>query len=277
MKIWKNTSTLNGFDDGLEFTSSKDEASVALLGSKPINLNEFKNLKGIFRAGIGRDNVPEKEAKKKNIIVKYPSRQTKNIIFRETAYFTCNLIFRMFYQHVGTINPWSKSPRVFLAKKTLLVIGKGKVGNKVIELMKSFMDVISFDIYENNISELKSLIKKADCISLHIPLSNKNISFFDSEKLSWMKDDAILVNTSRGPIVCEDSLYEELNKKRIKAAFDVYWFEPYNGKLTEFHPDYFYMTPHVASTCKDFLIGCRESLNDLLKKLTMIRNINKNI
>ena len=46
MKIWKNTSTLKGYDDGLIFTEDKDQADIALLGSKPIILDEFQNLKG---------------------------------------------------------------------------------------------------------------------------------------------------------------------------------------------------------------------------------------
>ena len=65
MKIWKNTSTLNGYDNGLIFTEDKNQADIALLGSKPINLFEFPILKGIFRAGIGKDNVPEKDALEK--------------------------------------------------------------------------------------------------------------------------------------------------------------------------------------------------------------------
>ena len=84
----ENTSTLNGFDEGLTFTKSKDKAEIALLGSKSINLDEFSGLKGIFRAGIGRDNVPEQEAQDKGIIVRFPSIETTNIIYDETASFT---------------------------------------------------------------------------------------------------------------------------------------------------------------------------------------------
>ena len=100
MKIWKNTSTLDGFDDGIIFTESNSKADIALIGSKPIEINDFPNIKGIFRAGIGRDNVPEKEAKEKNIVVRYPSKETIDIIFEETACFTCGLIYRMLYSNV---------------------------------------------------------------------------------------------------------------------------------------------------------------------------------
>ena len=267
MKIWKNTSTLDGFDNGINFTENKKDADIALLGSKAINLNEFPNLKGIFRAGISRDNVPEKEAQEKGVLVKFPSKETIEIIFDETASFTCSLIFRILYSNVGSLNPWLKEPRLQLSQKKLLIIGAGNIGARLVQLMKPFMQVLTFDILQNKTSHLKQLIHQADCISLHIPKIIDNISFIDKEKLSWMKDGAALINTARGEIVDEDALYDELEKGRIKAAFDVYWHEPYKGKLNHFYPDHFFMTPHVASTCKGFLEGCRRSLDDLIKDL----------
>ena len=103
---------------------------------------------------------------------------------------------------------------------------------------------------------MQDLIKMADCISLHIPINDDNQLFIDSQKLSWMKNGAALVNTARGPIVDENAIYKEIKRGRLKAAFDVYWQEPYMGKLKEFYPEQFFMTPHVASTCAEFLDGC---------------------
>jgi phosphoglycerate dehydrogenase-like enzyme len=268
MKIWKNTSTLDGFDDGLNFTESKTDADIVLMGGKPIEINQFPNLKGIFRAGIGRDNVPEKEAREKGIIVRFPSDQTVNIIFDETASFTCSLIFRMLYSDVGAIDPWIKAPRNQMSVKQLLVIGTGKIGSRVAELMTPFMNVQTFDILQNEIFELKAMIQEADCITIHIPKSSDNLAFFDKEKLSWMKDNSVLINSARGAIVDEDALYNEISNDRIRAAFDVYWEEPYNGKLKEFYPDRFFMTPHVASTCTGFLKGCRAGLDSLIQDLS---------
>ena len=144
----------------------------------------------------------------------------------------------------------------------------GKIGSKVARLMDPFLKVLTFDIMKNDVGELKNLFVQADCISLHIPKNKNNISFIDSEKLSWMKDSSSLINTARGDIVDENALYEELKKKRIKAAFDVYWQEPYVGKLKEFYPESFFMSPHVASTCVGFLKGCREDLDILISKLS---------
>ena len=66
----------------------------------------------------------------------------------------------------------------------------------------------------------------------------------------------------------EHALFTELQNGRIRAAFDVYWQEPYMGKLKEFYPERFFMTPHVASTCAEFLDGCRKDLDQLISELS---------
>ena len=267
IKIWKNTSTLNGYDEGLQFTGNKIEADIALLGSKAINLEQFPNLKGIFRAGIGKDNVPEKEALKNQILVRYPSKETIDIIFDETAAFTCNLIFRMLYRSTGTLDPWHKADRYEISKKVLLIIGTGNIGKRVFKSMETVMCVKTFDLLDNKIEELQDLIPLADCISIHIPKTNENEAFFDKEKLGMMKDNSVIINTARAVIVDENALYAEISNGRLKAAFDVFWEEPYQGMLKEFYPNDFYMTPHIASTSIGFLEGCRKGLDELIKEI----------
>jgi len=268
MKIWKNTATLKGYDNGLNFTELKHEANIALLGGKPINLNEFPNLKGIFRAGIGRDNVPVKEAEARGIVVRFPPQDTIDVIFEETANFTCGLIFRMLYGEIGTCDPWMKHDRVQLADKMLLVIGSGNIGSRVAEKMENFLKVKTYDVLQHSASELDDLIACADCITLHIPNNEENNRFMDCKKLSRMKDGAVLVNTARGAIVDEDALFKEIGSGRLRAAFDVFWQEPYEGKLKKFHPEHFFMTPHVASTCSGFLVGCKKGLNSLIEEIS---------
>jgi len=270
LKIWKNTNTLEGYDNGLSFTTDKAEATITLLGSKPINFEDFPNLKGIFRAGIGKDNVPNREAEKAGVVVRFPEQDTIDLIFEETANFTCGLILKMVYSEVGTIDPWLKYDRIQLQDKTLLVVGQGNIGARVAKKMRNFMKVHTYDVVSNTADDLVDLLRITDCVSIHIPNVPENKSFIDRKKLALMKDGATLINTARGAIVDEDALYSEISKNRIKAAFDVYWQEPYQGKLKEFHPDRFYMTPHVASTCSGFLQGCRRDLDKLVKDLSNV-------
>ena len=247
---------------------NKTDAEIAILGSKPITLNEFKSLKAIFRVGIGRDNVPEIEAAEKGITVRFPSDETVKIIYGETASFTCSLILRMAYNNIGEIDPWHREIRKTLLKQTLLVIGTGNIGSRVIKRMENFMNITTYDILQNKEQELEALILSADYITLHIPKNKKNSAFFDAKKLSWIKKGATLINTARGSIVDEDALYNELKNQRINAAFDVFWDEPYDGKLKEFYPNYFYMSPHVSSSCNEFIDGCKKDLDKLIKELS---------
>ena len=268
IKIWKNTKTLDLYSKHLAFTTQKNEADIILAGSKLVTLEEFDNLKAIFRAGVSRNNIPEKEAKEKGIIVRYPSDKTVEVIYEETANYTCSLIFRTNYSNVGSLNLWAKNDRVSLTQKNLLVIGTGNIGSRVISKMKNFMNVFSFDIRESSVEELFTLLPQADFVSLHIPSSEENEKFIDTEKLALLKDNAAVINTARGDIVSELALLKELKTKRLRAAFDVFWQEPYNGELKQYHPDYFYMSPHIASTCVDFLLGCKHDLDNLILELT---------
>lgn len=266
MKVWKNTKTLDRLVPQLLNTVDPEEAEVALIGSAPIDLSCMPKLKTIFKCGVGTDNVPFEEAKNKGIEVILPSESTQTFIFEETANFAVYLVMRMLYANLGSVENWQKIQRPFLGKRKVLVVGQGNIGKQVAAKLNSLTDTLTYDPLENREEELEPLVRQADSITLHLPLIEQTRGFFDSEKLSWMQDDAILVNTARGPIVDEQALYEEMRKGRIYAAFDVFWEEPYQGILAEFHPDRFYMTPHVASNCMDFLEGLASDFRKLEKE-----------
>ena len=255
MKFWKNTATLDKLVPELLETVDASGAEIAVIGSKPIDLNVMPNLKGIFKCGVGTDNVPFGEAKKRGIEICMPSEQTKRYIFEETANFAVYLTFRMLFNKIGKVDGWVKQSRGFLGNKKVLVIGQGNIGGHVTRKLAPSVDVLTFDVLQNSMDELQGLIEQADVISLHIPLIDATTGFMDAEKLSWMKDDAALVNTARGPVVDEDALFAEIESGRLRAAFDVFWKEPYEGKLKQFHPERFLMSPHVSSNCENFLTG----------------------
>ena len=67
------------------------------------------------------------------------------------------------------------------------------------------------------------------------------------------------------PVVDENALFEEIQAGRLRAAFDVFWEEPYQGKLKHFHPHGFLMSPHVSSNCENFLTGLAEDFRSYLR------------
>ena len=99
---------------------------------------------------------------------------------------------------------------------------------------------------------------KADIVSLHIPYCPENKNFINKTNLAQFKDNAILINTARGPLVNENDLYECLTHTNIRAAFDAFWVEPYRGKLNVYGTSKFFMTPHIASSSIEFIENCYE-------------------
>jgi phosphoglycerate dehydrogenase-like enzyme len=255
MKYWKNTATLDDLVPELLDTVDAAEAEVAVIGSKPLELSEMPNLKAIFKCGVGVDNIPFDDAKKRDIQVILPSEKTKSYIFEETANFAVYLNLKMLYRNVGSVESWVKNQREFLGQKKVLVLGLGNIGRQVANKLSPLATVLTYDPLENAENQLEDLFNQADAITLHLPLLDNTRGFLNVDRLSWMKDGAALINTARGPIVEEQALYEEIKQGRIFAAFDVFWQEPYEGILRQFHPDRFVMTPHVASNCSDFLSG----------------------
>lgn len=253
MKAWTNTKTL---DEYLKIESChKNEAEYILLGSKPINLRDFPKVRGIYRVGVGDENVPYDLANEMGVEVRLPSIKARQYIWEETANFTCYLIFQQLYREIGNIKTWEKYPRESLQNKKLLVVGRGNIGQRVVDKMSHFVKVNCIDAIDKNFEkDLELHMRDSDVITLHIPGGEKTRSFIDAIKLSWIKDKASLINTARGSIVEHDALENEIKTGRIFASFDVFWEEPYNGSLIEY--ENFYMTPHVAATNVNFLEQC---------------------
>ncbi|MEX0383152.1 NAD(P)-dependent oxidoreductase [Spiribacter sp. 1M153] len=255
MLVYKATNTLDGYLPPLDTTDDKAQAEVMVVGGKKIVLDEFPKLRGIFKTGVGIDNLPFAEAAERGVEIALPSDATCDVIYEETAAFTCHLILNGLYAGGGDWDTWRKVDRPQLAGRHLLVIGAGRIGQRVIDKMRAFMQVDSFDIAYDPAEALETKIRAADCVSLHVPLTDETRKLFNAERLGWMLDGALLVNTARGPVIDEDALYAELSAGRLRAAIDVFWQEPYRGKLTELPADRFIRTPHIASTCKAFVEG----------------------
>ena len=94
------------------------------------------------------------------------------------------------------------------------------------------MDEDFSKIYNVKYCDLKTLLKESDVISIHLTLNDKSIGMISENELELMKDEAILVNASRGEIINEDSLIDALSKNRIGGAgLDVYQIEPYAKEI----------------------------------------------
>lgn len=163
----------------------------------------------------------------------------------------------------GKYNGWN--PMIFTGadfeKKTLGLLGAGKIGEKMASRAKGFgMEVIYYDVRRNDIlektygakfySSIEDVLRESDFVSLHVPLLDSTRHMINESRLKIMKPTAYLINTSRGPVVDENALVNALKKKIIAGAgIDVYEFEPKLAsglsKLSNV-----VLTPHIASATK---------------------------
>ncbi len=204
-----------------------------------------KNLKVIARCGVGLDNVDIIEATQKGIHV--TNSPEANII--SVAELTVGLIIagaRNVIKGNNTLKAkkWDRSALtgIELHGKTLGFVGFGRVARLVAERMHSFgMDIIFFDPYvekstENELKvELDELLTKADVVSLHVVKNKETLNLISKEKLALMKQDSIIVNTSRGGVVDEGEVLRLVDERKLfSAALDVYEMEPpeYTTALT---------------------------------------------
>lgn len=248
------TRSLDGLIDDLAIVEDPSAARVVLLGSKPADLSRFPSLRGVFRAGAGTDNVPWDEARQRGIEIGLPSPSSLAILYEEAAAFASHLILHAAYAGAGSVTAWTRWPRPSLLEKTVLVVGAGHIGGRVARNLQGLTRVTTFDARRPR-SEIVGLLRGADVVSLHVPLADNTRGLIGAAELSLLRDGAAIVNISRGPLVDEQALLAEIQRGRIRAAFDVFWEEPYTGPLAAFHPERFYMTPHVAGSCREFLMA----------------------
>jgi phosphoglycerate dehydrogenase-like enzyme len=268
MLLYKATSTLDNYLPPQHWTDKEDQAEILLVGGRKFDLDDFPKLRGVFKTGVGTDNLPFAQAEERGVLIGLPSCGTREIIYEETANFACHLILNGLYTGIADWESWSKYDRRGLGGQKLLVIGAGNIGSRVAHKMRSFMDVQTFDTAVDDNALLQSRLEGVDCVSLHIPLNEGTRGMFDRERLSWLPDGALLVNTARGPVVDEAALYDELSQGRLRAALDVFWEEPYRGVLADLPSDRLLCTPHIASTCKEFLQETAQDFLSFLDKLS---------
>ena len=124
-----------------------------------------------------------------------------------------------------------------LQGQTLGLLGFGRIPKMVAQKAKAFgLNIIAYDPYVTpevglqynvTILPLKDVLQKADIISVHVPLTKDTENLLNEQTLSWMKPEAIVINTSRGPLIDEKALYHALKDKKLGyAGLDVTVQEP---------------------------------------------------
>lgn len=242
------------------------DASVVLTNKTPITKEIFDgcpNMKYIGVLATGYNVVDVAEAKSKGVIVtNIPTYGTDSV-----AQFVFALLLEICHnvgEHSESVKDgeWSGSadfcywhkPLIELAGKTMGIIGYGRIGRRVAEISKAFgMKVLAYDItMAEDCVDLETVLRRSDVISLHCPLFKDNVGLINKETIKLMKDNVIIINTSRGPLINEKDLADALNSGKVyAAAVDVLSTEPPKADNPLLSAKNCYITPHIAWAPKE--------------------------
>lgn len=174
-----------------------------------------------------------------------------------------------------------------LKDMTVGIIGTGRIGQSVMRNLSGFgCKVICYDIYPNKAAEaygeyvsLETLMREADIISLHLPITEDNFHMIDEKALSRMKQGVIIVNTGRGGLIDSKALADAIECGKVGAAaldvveneFDLYYYDRKSDVLTNrelalfrsypnvivSHHMAFYTNNYLSTIVGDSLRGCK--------------------
>jgi phosphoglycerate dehydrogenase-like enzyme len=248
------------------------EAVVA--GSEPYTarvLTTHPQLRVIARVGVGYDAVDVAAATARGVIVTIAPGTNHGSVAEHT--FALMLGFAKHLparHHSVATGGWPRLMSTPLRGKTIGLAGLGRIGKAVALRALAFeMRVLAYDPFPDavfcsahaiSIVPFETLLAESDYLSLHLPSTPQTRHLINRDTLSRMKPSAVLINTSRGGLVCEADLVPALREKRIGgAALDVFEQEP----LPVDHPlrglDNVVLTPHSAGVDTQSLVDMTRS------------------
>ncbi len=230
-------------------------------------LDSAENLKVICKHGVGVDNIDVNAATDKGI----PVMITINANFQSVAEHALALIFAVLRKvpkqdrdlRQGIFNKANYDGEE-LFRKTIGLIGFGRIGKRLAELVQPFdPKIFVYDPFLKNelvpdyiekIDDVEHIFREADIISLHCALTPETKGLINTDSIALMKDSAYIINTSRGPVITEDDLIQALEEKRIAgAALDTFQIEPPDQNNPLFKLDNVVVTSHVGGASNNSL------------------------
>jgi len=230
-----------------------------------LDIAKEQGIKIVSNYAVGFNNIDVKYAEGLGITVTNTPGHFSDCIAEHSVALTLALTTRLAeadrFMRKGKYKGWD--PMILtgtdLSKKTLGLIGAGRIGERFAQHMTKGFDMkcYYYDVKRNEAMEqatgaefvptIEEVLKKSDIVSLHVPLLPSTQHLINKETLALMKPTAFLINTSRGPVVDEVALVDALQKGVIRGAgLDVFEFEP---KLTKglIKLENVVLTPHIAS------------------------------
>lgn len=264
-----------------------DADYLLVSGRLPIDkrvLDAAKNLKMIQRTGVGIEMLDKEEIRRRNI----PIYVNAGVNARSVAEHTLTLILACL-KRIPMIDKqvrqgiWNKQETgtscLELYGKTVGLVGMGAIGRQVAEYLSVFgAKIIYTDLYKLSneqeekygaiyYSSFEEMLPHVDILSFHCPLTDSNKEILNDHTLQQIKPGAIIINTARGKLINEESLYYSLKDGKIRAAgLDVHYIEPIqinNHLLSTL--DNVILTPHIAGlSYETFQMMMRDAVDNIV-------------
>ncbi|MCW4051169.1 MAG: D-glycerate dehydrogenase [Candidatus Bathyarchaeota archaeon] len=248
------------------YTDKLADATAVIVGTEPINdqyLDKAPNLKIVARFGVGYDSVDVDTCTKRGIIVTH----TPDVLSVGVAEHTWALILgftrRIPLADRHTKEHWTNRDRSFpfgwdIEGKTLGILGLGRIGAEILKRAQGFdLNLIYSDLmrrkyleekYGVRYVEFEELLRESDILSVNVTLTPMTRGIIGEKELAMMKQEAVIVNTSRGSVIDEKALIRALKDGKIRgAALDVFETEPTPLDNPLLKLENVVMSPHIAS------------------------------
>lgn len=262
------------------------DAEIVLTNKVPFCAEDFEKLPNLKYIGVlatGYNIIDTEAAKAHGVVVTnipaYSTNSVAQMVFAHLLNITNSV---QHYTDEARAGVWSRNPDfsyqdtqlMELHRKKIGIVGLGNIGKAVARIAIGFgMEVFAYTSKshfqlppEIHKMELDELFRECDIISLHCPLTPATNNLVNAERLKTMKPTAILINTSRGPVVNEQDLADALNNGTIYAAgVDVLSEEPSRADNPLLTARNCYITPHIAWATKDARIRLMQMTIDNLQ------------
>jgi len=273
---------LDRFGEVTEDAARLAEAEVALVRSKTKCTADWiaaaPRLKLIIRGGVGIDNIDVKAAKERGIEVRNTPKAS-SVAVAELAFALMLAVPNRLIEAHNALRLEGKFlkkeiKRTELLGKTLGLVGIGRIAQEVARRAVAFgMRVLAYDPFVKQsdvailVPTLKELLRQADYLSLHTPLTDDTKGMINKETIAGMKDGVVIINTGRGKCIVEDDLAAALKSGKVACyATDVWYSDPPDPSSPLLAAPNVVMTPHLGASSKENLLRIGDEVVALLEE-----------
>jgi D-3-phosphoglycerate dehydrogenase len=244
------------------------DVDAAIVGREEIDdeiLSACGKLKILSRYGVGLDNMDVEAMKKRGVTLGWTGGTNSNSVAELTLFLMLGLMRNTYTtstllkQHV-----WKQNGGAELTGKTIGLFGFGNIAKRVVELLKPFHCTILVSNRSHNEEEAQKygvtfadkarILKEADIISIHLPLTKESKNLFSTAEFEAMKPTSYIVNTARGGIIDEEALKVALKTGQIAGAgLEAFLKEPTSDWELIDLPNLMCL-PHVGGNSKESIL-----------------------